>query len=423
MFKVERAGASWDVATKRTVFIILVILGAGVLWISRPVIPLLMVSGIIAYVLSPIVEFARRLRIPRGISILMLYGLVLAGLVVLPLLMGPVLLRQLQVMTDFDVNDTASALLHWVTERFNRLPATIHLLGFQIPVVAVAQDVQENVVQSIALANLTFILGSLQQVAGAATSVVGSTAAIGWSLAGSVVQLFVLFVLTFCMSLYLTKDAPLVRDYVQGLFPRSFQPELAELLRRIGDTWTSFLRVKLMLSLGIGLVMWLVLELVGMPGALILAIVAGVLEIIPSLGPTLATVPAIMVALIQGSHVLNAYGIDNLGFALVTVALYFSVQQLENILIVPRVIGNSVNLHPIVVFCGVAVGFNLAGIWGAFFSVPLIASLRIIAGYVHAKLLDRPPFAEGSILPSPHQQRVMSNQQTYEPAPAEMSSD
>jgi hypothetical protein len=116
------------------------------------------------------------------------------------------------------------------------------------------------------------------------------------------------------------------------------------------------------------------------------------MEIIPNLGPTLATIPAIIVALIQGSNVLEAHGINNLGFAVITAAIYFIIQQLENTIIVPRVIGNSVNLHPIVVICGVIIGFNLAGIWGAFFAAPVIASLRIVAGYVHAKLLDYPPF-------------------------------
>ena len=67
------------------------------------------------------------------------------------------------------------------------------------------------------------------------------------------------------------------------------------------------------------------------------------------------------------------------------------IQQLENQLLVPRVIGTSVNLHPIVVLCGVVVGASLGGILGALLAAPTIASLRIIVRYLYAKLLDQQP--------------------------------
>jgi predicted PurR-regulated permease PerM len=360
----------------------------------------LLVSGILSYFLSPIVDLAHRLRVPRGVSTIVLYLLVLVGVVLLPVILVPVLLQQLQVITSFDVNRTAGAFLLWLTERLNSIPPTILILGFPLPVGERVQDLQQNFTQYVTLPNLTDVLNSLQQLVGTATSVVGSTAYIGLSVVGSIVQVFLLSVLTFFMSLYLTKDSPQIREYVQGLFPRSFQPELGELIRRIGGVWTSFFRGQLLLCLTIGVLTWLALELIGMPGALILAIVAGAMEVIPNLGPTLATVPAIIVALLQGSNVLGVYGVNNLGFALITIAVYFIIQQLENTIIVPRVIGGSVNLHPIVIICGVIVGFNLAGIWGAFFAAPVIASLRIVAGYVHAKLLDYPPFHGEPLTPA-----------------------
>ncbi|RIK43571.1 MAG: hypothetical protein DCC55_05325 [Chloroflexi bacterium] len=386
------SSAHWDIATKRIAFIILLVVGAGVLWLSRPVIPLLLISGVASYLLSPIVDLGERLRIPRSITTIVLYLLVLVGIIFLPIVLGPVLLQQLQSITDFDVNRTANAFLLWITERINSIPDSIQVIGFELPVGEMVQDVQQNFEQYVTLPNVTDILNALQQVLGTATSVVGSTASIGLSVVGGLVQVLVLSVLTFFISLYLTKDAPQIRAYVQGLFPLSFQPELAELIRRIGVMWTSFFRGQILLCLIIGVLTWFALELVGMPGALILAIVAGAMEIIPTVGPTLATIPAVIVALIQGSHVLDAYGINNLGFALIILSIYFIIQQLENTIIVPRVIGNSVNLHPVVVICGVIVGFNVAGIWGTFFAAPVIASLRIIAGYVHAKLLDYPPF-------------------------------
>ena len=142
-----------------------------------------------------------------------------------------------------------------------------------------------------------------------------------------------------------------------------------------------------------------------MPGALILGILAGTLEIVPNLGPTLAMIPAVIVALIQGSEVLRPLGIDNVSFALITIAIYFIIQQLENNIVVPRVIGDSVNLHPVVVICGVVVGLNVGGILGAFLAAPVLASLRVIGGYIHAKLLDYPPFQGGSFPAAKPKQR------------------
>lgn len=392
--------SQWDKTTKRTVLLVLLVISAGLLWLSRPAIPLLAISGIVSYLLSPIVDLAERIRIPRYITTIILYMLVLIGLILLPFLLIPVLLEQLRSITDFDVYRTATSFIIWVTAWLNRIPDTIQFLGLEIPVGETLAEFQQNFEQTITVPNLVDLLYSLQQLAGTATSVVGSTASIGISVVGSILQGFVLFILTFFMSLYLTKDAPLIQAYVQDLFPRSFQPELSELIRRIRYVWHSFFRGQLLLCITIGVITWVALELVGMPGALILAIIAGALEIIPNLGPTLATIPAVIVALIQGSDVLASYGIGNLGFAVITLAIYFIIQQLENSIIVPRVIGNSVNLHPIVIICGVVIGFNLAGIWGAFFAAPVIASLRIIGGYVHAKLLEYVPFQDDYFPPA-----------------------
>ncbi len=96
-----------------------------------------------------------------------------------------------------------------------------------------------------------------------------------------------------------------------------------------------------------------------MPGAMIFGIMAGLLEVVPNLGPILAMIPAVITALIQGSNVLGPMGIDNVGFALITVGIYFLIQQLENNILVPRIIGDSINLHPIIVICAVVVGLSV----------------------------------------------------------------
>jgi predicted PurR-regulated permease PerM len=279
-----------------------------------------------------------------------------------------------------------------VGDTVNNLPDTVVILGFEVPLSGLTQQFEQNYEEFTFVPTLAEILNYFQQLISTATTLLSSTATIGLTVVGSIVQVVVTFLIIFFLSLYLTKDAPSIRAYIEGLVPRSYQSEWIDLLRRMGEIWQAFFRGQILLAIIIGMITWLALELAGMPGALLLGILAGSLEIIPTLGPILAMIPAVIIALIQGSTVLADYGINNFGFALITIAIYFIIQQLENNILVPRIIGGGVNLHPVVVICGVAVGFNLFGILGALFAAPVIASLRVLGGYIHAKLLDYPPF-------------------------------
>ena len=401
--RMPAATSEWDTATKRTVMVILLIAGIGLLWLSRSVIPLLVVSGIVAYLLSPLVGLLERVRVPRAISTIVLFVLLLVILVLLPILLAPVLVSQLASL-NFDVQATAFRLLNWLGGTINNLPESIEFAGFQVPLTGVNEQIQTGLDELTIFPTVADILSYIQQLISTATSLVTSTAAISFSVVGSVVQVLISLLLLFFISLYWTKDAPQIRSYVEGLFPQSYQSEWVDLLRRVGYIWQSFLRGQLVLSFSIFLATWLVLRVVGMPGALLLAILAGLLEVIPNLGPIIAMIPAVLIALIQGSDTLAVYGVNNFGFALITVAIYFIIQQLENNILVPRIIGGVVNLHPIVVICGVVVGYQTAGILGALFAAPVLSSMRTVGSYIYAKLLDVQPF-EGQDLP-PSRQRA-----------------
>lgn len=397
------ASSRWDRATKRTVIVMLIIVGSVALWLIRPVLPILIFAGMIAYLLSPIVDLFDRLHIPRSLSTIMLFTMLLVGFILLPVLLIPVLLSQLSSLANYNPQQITRDVIIWLGNSLDNLPdvITFPMLGIEFPIGNSLQELQENFQQYLVIPTLAELLNYMQQVIGTTTTVVSSTAIFGISVVGGIVQFLFTFLVIFFISLYLTKDAPRIRSYVQGLFPPSYQPEFGELLRRISRIWQAFFRGQILLCLIIGLATWISLELAGMPGALILGAVAGALEIVPNLGPTLAMIPAVIVALIQGSDTLGPLGIDNASFALITVGIYFLIQQLENNIIVPRVIGDSVNLHPVIVICGVVVGFNMGGVLGAFLAAPVVASTRVIGGYFHAKLLDYPPFQERTAIEKP----------------------
>lgn len=407
----------WDRQTKRTVVILLL---AGVifaLWLSRDVLSWLIIAGIISYLLSPIVGLLGRLRIPRALGTTVVFIILAIVMILLPILLAPVLTAQLTELASFDVFRTATSLFNALLAWVNGLPDQITILGFEIPTANAVDQFQADFQQITFVPTLAEILNYVQGLITTATGIVTSTTALTINVVAAIFSAAVAIIVIYFMSLYLTKDMPAIRGYFQSLFPSSFQPELAELMRRIGYIWASFFRGQLILSFAIGIITWVVLTIVGMPGALVLAITAGVLEVLPQFGPIIATIPAVIVALIQGSPVLAQYGVGNFGFALLIVAIYFVIQQLEGSILVPRIIGDSVNLHPVVVIMGVMVGLSTFGILGAFLAAPTLASLRVVGGYVHAKLLDYPPFQKPMIPDrrrQPYRRRVRGDQPNVE---------
>lgn len=364
---------------------------------------MLIVSGIVAYLLKPIVDLLERIRIPRSVGTLILFSLILVLVVLVPVIVVPILSQQLVNLISYDPNEVATTVVNWTTELLQNAPENYEIdpPGFEpfaIPIGDTIQLVGDNfnrfIEEYVVLPETADIISYIQQVIGTATNVVGSATLLGVNIILTIVQGLFFSIIVFIISLYLTKDAPQIWHYLQSLAPKSYQSELVELLYRIGRVWQAFFRGQVTLSLVIGTTTTLALYGVGMPGALVLGVFAGLMEIIPNLGPTLAMIPAVIVALVQGSTNPALQEMGNFGFALVIVGIYFLIQQIENSVVVPRVIGDSVNLHPVVVICGVIVGLSVAGILGAFLAAPVIASIRVIGSYLHAKLLDYPPFVE-----------------------------
>jgi len=395
--------AKWDTSTKRMVLGILLIAFIFIIWLSRPIVSILIFSSIVAYLLKPIVDLAERIRIPRAASTVLIFLLLAVASIVVPIVLAPILVEQLGLLISFDRNAIVRDLVAWIEQSLANLPQediVITLLGdrtFTIPVGETVKQVEESIQRFTFIPTLAGILNYFQTAVGTATNVVGSATAISFTVVGGIVQFLVTTILVFVVSLYLTKDAPKIRMYVEDLFPRSYQPELMGLLKRIGGIWQAFFRGQIVLCLVIGSITTATLYLLGMPGALVLGIFAGAMEIIPNLGPALALIPALIVALIQGSTnpaLMELGNMGSLGFALLIIGVYFVIQQIENSIIVPRVIGDSVNLHPVVIICGVYIGFSIGGILGAFLAAPVIATVRTIGSYIHAKLLDYEPFVD-----------------------------
>jgi len=113
--------------------------------------------------------------------------------------------------------------------------------------------------------------------------------------------------------------------------------------------------------------------------ALVLGLIAGIFEILPYVGPILGAIPAIVVALLADPW-----------SALWVAIAFFGIQQVENLVLVPRISGESVKLHPAMVMVVLVVGNELAGFWGMLIAVPVTAVLRDVFKYLYLRFLDEP---------------------------------
>ena len=161
-------------------------------------------------------------------------------------------------------------------------------------------------------ASLTALFSSLGQ---ALTRSVGLVLGVAGSI-GTGVASFLLMILA---SIYLSQDAYKIRDLIVNNLPPAYQPEIDSLLFRLRNAWNNFLRGQVVLMVFIGVFVWLGATILGLPGALALGILSGILELLPNLGPILAIIPAIIIALTQGS---THFALSNGVFTLIVIGFY-----------------------------------------------------------------------------------------------------
>lgn len=180
-------------------------------------------------------------------------------------------------------------------------------------------------------------------------------------------QSFIGAVLVAVITFYMLLD----KDKLELRFGRLFgkyQDKARGLLRKIEIKLGAWLRGQLLLSLIVAVLIYAGLVVIGVNFALPLAVISGLLEVVPIIGPIISAIPAILIALIT-SPVL----------ALIVAAWYLIVQQAESHIIVPQVMKRAVGLNPLVVILAIAIGDRLLGIAGALLAVPIAVVIQIIA--------------------------------------------
>ncbi len=382
-------GTQWSSTTKYVVAVGLVLVGAVALYISRPVLGMVTAALILAFLTHPVVRFLNtRLRFPRGLAAITAYlllGLVLAWI---PIIITPIAVDAVRAIK-------VDAFVDWLQTQAGGMEArlssirTIQAFGTRLSLAPIVDPILD------ALAGTTpSEIPSLENLLDLIPTAFGSVTSVAGFLATTITSVAFAIFLTLIIAVYLSIDAGRFHQGLIDLAPAVYQEEFRVLLDKIGHVWSAFFRGQITVSLILALITWLGATAIGLPGAFILGLTAGVLALIPSLGPILALIPAVVVALVQGttSPYLISLNISNLTFAVIVLGLYFLIQQLEGNIITPRIVGQAIDLPPVVVLLGVVIGTTVAGLYGAVLAAPTVATGRVLVTYAWNKIVDREPF-------------------------------
>jgi len=349
----------WSDSTKRVIAIAMALMFLFILLRFSAIIPPLVVAVVIAYVLTPIVDVLhRRTPLPRFICILLADLAFLIAIVAIPAIAAPILIEEVR-----QVNVDLQPLLESVERA---LEGHVSLLGLDVELASVYDQARrslDSMLSPVVSRSVFFLL--------------------------DVVSGFLWGVFVFVGSFYLMRDWHRIGEYIHGLVPADYRCDFERLMDEIAGIWNAFLRGELVLILVIGAAVSVCTAVVGLSNWLILGLIAGLLEVIPNVGPVVAAIPAVVLALIRGSSWIP---LGNFWFAMLVIGLYTLIQQVENNLLVPRIIGRSVRLHPMVVLVGAIAGARLAGILGILLAAPVLATARVVLGYTYRKLQDLDPF-------------------------------
>ena len=356
----------------------LVIATAGVvailLYLARDALTPFIVGLLLIYLLDPAVGWFARQRVasrtvPRGLAVLIVYGVTIVVVVVgLRLLLGPLISQLLDYVQDFP-----------------RLISSVETTLAQLRVWYESLDLPPEVRAAIdqALANLTSGAGGID---------FGALLPIARTILGTAAGFFAFLIIPI-WAFYILRDRVKLTNAFADALPQEWRDEVWAVLTIIEQVVGRWIRAQLLLGFVVGLATFLGLLLLGVvidprftQFAVLLAVIAGILELLPIIGPIISAVPTLLVALTTSDPVLAVVAVT---------LLYVVVQQTENAVLVPKIQGDAVELHPSLVIFVLIVGGAIGGLLGAILAIPITAAGRDVYRYLFRRLSDTPPEPEG----------------------------
>jgi predicted PurR-regulated permease PerM len=351
----------WSLPVRYLVFGLVALLIVVLLWYIRSVLEPLIIAGFIAYLINPAINYLiAHGRLSRKVSVNLVYFVSLTVFIGAPATLTSLLFDEFtQVISD---------VLNQFDYLIIQLEKPLSIPGIPINFGQFANQ--------LAQFRSTFLASLPDQV----FKSLGKT---------SLGALWVVVILVAVY--YFLAEWPHLRDGFINSFPGQYKPELVELYQRVRKIWMNYLRGQLLLMLIVGVTFTIAWAVIGIPGALVLGVIAGFLTLIPDVGPFLAAALAIAVALLEGSN-WAWMPASHLIVGVIVLAVYLFLISIKNFWLRPVIMGRSVQMHEALVLISILLGTVLWGILGALLIVPVLASLVVIVDYLRRRILGMPPF-------------------------------
>ncbi len=319
--------------------VILFLVGAALLWYLRDLVLVLLTAIVIASAIEPAVRLITRRGIHRVLAVVIMYVAVGGTFFGLLLLFVPPVL-----------NDAASFLI--------RLPATLTSLNIS--------DVTHGLLPWGSVSDVVSPAQLLQNISSTLADTTGGVFTTLSAFFGGLTS----FILIVVFSFYLSVQETGVDDFLRVITPTSQEAYVLNLWKRSQAKIGKWMQGQVVLGLIVGVLLYLGLTILGIPNALLLAVLAGVFELIPVFGQILAAIPALVVAFADGGVTAS----------LLVAGLYIVVQQFEANLIYPIVVKKVVGVPPLLVILALIVGAKLAGFLGVLLAAPIASALQEFVG-------------------------------------------
>ncbi len=319
-----------DYPTKIIIRVILIILALAFLWVIRDIVLIVLLALVIASAMEPMVDYLNRHKIPRFVSVMGAYIIIIAIIALLTSLIAPLVVDQFRVLSE--------NLPRYLIEIQARYPNVSVFFG-GADAGSMAQKLFSGVTTSDQIFSRTL------------------------GLFNGLFAIITVLVISF----YLVAADRGMKQFIRDLVPPAYEPTISSLIIKIQRKMGLWVVGQVILSVFIFLLTFIGLTLLGVQYALFLALIAGMLEIVPYIGPFLSAIPAVFFALIQ-----------NPPLAVAVIILYVLIQKTEGYILVPKVMEKTVGASPLVVLLALLIGYKLAGILGLLLGVPIAAALTVV---------------------------------------------
>lgn len=386
--------ANWSTWTRRLAAVLLIISAVFALTLLGPVLSITVIALLLAFALFyPVRALTLVLRLPYALAVILVFLVYI--LVILFLVIGLsgniirftvdlvdqvvirlnellLFLRDWQPGSTFVFTSAGDPInIDFILQPLSQLFGSFETTDLQSAINSILPAVNLNAIGSIG--------GGIGNVFGTVTSTVGTVGGVLGQLA-----------LIHFLALLFLLEIPRAFKWFVSITAEDYRREVAIVVARCGRVWTGFFRGQIIVCLIIGAGTWLQFTLMGIPGAVTLGVVVGIVSLVPLLGGFVALIPISLVPLFQGSTVFTEMNPETLMLITVTINLIF--QQVIWNGVAPVVTGDAVKLPVPVIVLGLFIGASLAGVLGTLLAAPVLGILRVVIDYVLKKIRGGDPY-------------------------------